>query len=354
MTPQEIDFDKTKHDDDALYHFEAMCCLAHSVMQNIGLLVGATEEADNDWRDILDDFSTQLIDRLPTIGKEPNVQHYVDWIRKELRALAATFSRENPALSSALNLIASQTSPFPRHGMKVFFEGKAKKAYELAIRCLMEWGGPKCQAHISDPRFYPAKLIFVASSGRRAFDMYYDPDKKTIFIPVGMNKGMLRSCLNLEFYLFHEYLSHAFPVYEDDLDVFAESYLMAVERKYFAFAAETFVQVSLSKSDFEEHQSRMKRETDSSSYYQGLEERMAWILELCDDRRRIPGLLLDLAVTSPKTVEEDFHELFLARLLSASRETIMRIVCGSSAPTDELLSKLPSNLPTINRLKKTT
>jgi hypothetical protein len=167
-------------------------------------------------------------------------------------------------------------------------------------------------------------LRFVANSGHRPLDLHFDRDDNTIVVPLGMSTGMLRSFLNLEFYFFHEYVSHVFCLYRDKLDEFPEGFLMAVERRYYTFAADTYAQVILSKDDFDAHQRRILG-LGASSFYDDSLEFAAWLMERCDDRRRIAGLMLDLAAT-PK--ENALHRLFLRRFRGVSRSRMNRLCQG--------------------------
>jgi hypothetical protein len=350
MAARVIDFDR-EGGDYTLCQFGAMCSIARSIQPSLEDLMNATVDSVPGWVQILDGLNTHIVDRFEDdVGQELNIGHYLEWARKEIDDYARTHSSRNRALSQVLSQIGQRVQEFGPGGLKLYFAGVEARGRDLARECVQAWGGPRAKRYIHSRLTELIDLSFVYESADRAFDMYFDDEDRVIVVPVGMERGILRRCLNLEFYFFHEYLSHIFPRYDDERGVFSEGYLFAIERDFYESTCGSHVPGTLLRSDLEQNRLLASRPS-IARFYEEVREKTAWLMLQCNhDLGRIPSLLLDLAVTSADDVSKSFHDIFLGRLRNADQDFVRKIICPGGDGLSELAAKLPTNFPAPNNL----
>jgi hypothetical protein len=107
-----------------------------------------------------------------------------------------------------------------------------ERALEEAKRCVMAWGGLKAQRRLVELRVLP---IHCETGGGKVSEFYFDRPRSRLLLRAGELDLLLLECIVLEFSLFHEYLSHAFPSWKQDYLQMSEGFLFALEFEWFEF-----------------------------------------------------------------------------------------------------------------------
>jgi len=106
-----------------------------------------------------------------------------------------------------------------------------KVALQQAKDCVEAWGGKKALARLNSLKLLPLKC---GSTNQERTEFYFNRGRSpSITIRVGSPETILEDCMVLEFSLFHEYLSHAFPNWEADQSAISEQWLLALEMDWF-------------------------------------------------------------------------------------------------------------------------
>ncbi len=106
--------------------------------------------------------------------------------------------------------------------------------FATAQKCIQKWGGPKARARGEELRVLGVLPVRCETRGNAETELYYIRGKKpSIDLYPGDTDKLLQDCLLLEFSFFHEYLSHAFPIWEADDDRLSEGWLLALEIEWF-------------------------------------------------------------------------------------------------------------------------
>jgi hypothetical protein len=105
-----------------------------------------------------------------------------------------------------------------------------ERALKEAKRCVMAWGGPQAQRRLVALRLLP---IHCETGGGKFSEFYFDRMGSRLLMRVGELELLLLECIVLEFSLFHEYLSHAFPSWKEDYVEMSEGFLFALEFQWF-------------------------------------------------------------------------------------------------------------------------
>lgn len=106
-----------------------------------------------------------------------------------------------------------------------------KVALQQAKDCIQAWGGKEALARVKSLKLLPLKC---ESTNKDGTELYFNRGRNpSISIRAGHPSTMLKDCMVLEFSLFHEYLSHAFPNWEADESAISEQWLLALEMDWF-------------------------------------------------------------------------------------------------------------------------
>jgi hypothetical protein len=101
-----------------------------------------------------------------------------------------------------------------------------QSALNAARACINAWGGAKAKERIKQLALLP---LHGEKTGDDDTQFSFDRADPRILIGAGSPEMMLMECMLLEFSLFHEYLSHAFPSWSKDSLEISEGFLFALE-----------------------------------------------------------------------------------------------------------------------------
>jgi hypothetical protein len=215
--------------------------------------------------------------------------------------------REGALLGQVLIKVAAEMTPLTNEEMDRAFEDLSLKARELAQDCATEWGGPEATLRAS--KMKPARLNLDANraSGAQSALITWT-DGTTIHIPTGAGPRPVLDFLCLKFYLFHEYLSHHLPYWEDGPGVLSEGYLFPVERWWYTFQSEYAVSSSIVDTNWDDHWGRLV-DPQGADYWRDFHDRVNWIESQCP-KPRLSWIFLEMACFegSPRG---QFQEAFL-------------------------------------------
>src|SRR5207244_13305444 len=101
-----------------------------------------------------------------------------------------------------------------------------QKAQDGMRECINAWGGKKAKKRVKQLALLP---LHCETAGKDETESFFERAQSRILIRVGSPEIILLECLVLEFTLFHEYLSHAFPTWSKDVEEISEGCLFALE-----------------------------------------------------------------------------------------------------------------------------
>jgi hypothetical protein len=251
---------------------------------------------------------------LPDIGSSSDPSHYLNFLRRTTATLAETFREESPELREVLQLIAADAVSFGPGELKNDLVDRLKKGFDLCALCLEKWGGPEAQ--IRAKSLHPVPLTIQASTGTHSVITVTTNNGQGILLRIGEGKNFLSNYLSLDFYFFHEFLSHVFPIWSDLAGKLAEGHLMAIEELFFREYSDVltggeFTYLSeIVADDFAHHLQQGGRPGGNDFYRKAAKK--AGRLELTFERGFIPKLFLELAAGSAgKVTEVSGHEKLL-------------------------------------------
>jgi hypothetical protein len=154
-----------------------------------------------------------------------------------------------------------------------------QSALDEVRRCVHDWGGPRAQKHVQQLKLMP---LHLESTDHEHTQFFYERSQKRILVRAGSPEVLLRECMILEFSLFHEYLSHAFPAWSKDVEPISEGWLLALEFEWFE-----------SQFTFEDNDLLLKvwhhrLEKEHRSFWAG-----RWLLGRCGSRECVRKFLLE-------------------------------------------------------------
>jgi hypothetical protein len=95
-----------------------------------------------------------------------------------------------------------------------------------AIECIKEWGGPKARKRAGKLAEIP---LLCKTGDKEQMEFSFERANGCISIRTGSAEGLFLECMLLQFSLFHEYLSHAFPTWSKDIAEISEGFLFRLE-----------------------------------------------------------------------------------------------------------------------------
>jgi hypothetical protein len=108
-----------------------------------------------------------------------------------------------------------------------------KKALEQARKCATAWGGTRAKRRVKELKALPLHVESTAQEQTKISFERQSEREPHILTRAGSPKLLLYECMILEFSLFHEYLSHAFPSWQKDVEEISEGWLFALEFDWF-------------------------------------------------------------------------------------------------------------------------
>lgn len=101
-----------------------------------------------------------------------------------------------------------------------------QKALNEALACIKEWGGPKARRRAGKLTAIP---LLCKTGEKEQMEFSFERADGHILIRTGSAEGLLLECMLLQFSLFHEYLSHAFPAWSKDVEEISDGFLFRLE-----------------------------------------------------------------------------------------------------------------------------
>jgi len=356
--------DLERTDDFDSVRFSAVCAVGRGVRMHLPQLMQATHRKTKpSWAQIIEDLDHEL--SRPT-GASLDPKQYVAFAKEGLRSLMKSWAKQNPALRTALGEIVNQVKVFQPGELRKHIQDLHDQGIRLGKRCVSEWGGRRAKQLVD---VVPnAEMRFARSDTVNAMTTYCDKHRAPISVTLVLGKGdrlfqnLLKSYLSLEFYFFHEFLSHQFPLWDDPSGSFSEGYLFALEKSFFqakchelvgGFALHPF----LVNENIADHRAKSNEGSRDSDYYQQFEGLYAWLSGNCSDRT-FAGLLLELAATRPANQgrrQFNFFEI-LETAATHNRSDVPNRLSAAGVDFDLayqiLLQELPPFPPSLSRSRK--
>lgn len=236
----------------------------------------------------LEDLNT----RMSLMGGGLSLAEYVERVRKELRVY------HGEPLSDAM--WSSLGDPYD-YGARV--QTINTIALEQVRRCVQKWGGSNAAARLDSLSELPLEC---GASGGNSIECAFDRDSLRINVGAGVTESLLNECMIFEFTLFHEYLSHAFPDWNEDEPDVSEAWLFALELQWFKYeytALDTDLLIKV-------WEPRLQGDRDP---FRAAE----WLLGRCDSRRCVATFILNL-VSSWDSLGPGKGSEFLSLLIGAA------------------------------------
>jgi hypothetical protein len=279
-------------------------------------------------------------------------------VRDQLAATSKTYTAQ-PALSAVLERIAADIRPLKNKQILTIFADINQRAFNLTRRCVSRWGGAHAKARLDN--FQLTRLLYEdcdAKGPKTVVPTWTGPDEdhdddEELFIHIVLGGGQkpLLGCLCLEFYLFHEYLSHVFPVHEDTAGSLSEGYLFKIARWWYLLSEDVPMSSALVEVDWASHWERQKIKASADSWNL-LHQQTEWF-EVNSSRSRFAWVILELAAYA-EDQKYRFQARFLGflRLLYRTYDTVLaaQLLNGSSTQMEEVHDLFEAALePKVNQ-----
>jgi hypothetical protein len=173
-------------------------------------------------------------------------------------------------------------------------------ALDAARRCIKSWGGAKAQRRLKQLKLLP---LHLESIDDKHTQFSFERTANRILVRPGLPEILLRECMILEFSLFHEYLSHAFPAWSKDVEPISEGWLFALEFEWFES------QYTPDDIDLLTKVWHRRLEQERRSFWAG-----RWLLKRCKSRECVAKFLLEW-VAGWDAIKEDVNLDLLSQLL---------------------------------------
>lgn len=204
-----------------------------------------------------------------------------------------------------------------------------RRALTQVRECIETWGGLKAKKRIHKLKLLPLRLVSTDAEQTRFF---FERSEPRILIRVGSERLLLRECLILEFSLFHEYLSHAFPNWSKDVEPVSEGWLFALEFDWFE-SQYTLRDIELLRAVWHRRFARDRR-----SFWAGM-----WLLKRCHSRDCVRKFLLEWVAGWDDFDEDDNLDL-LSQLQGVYSKSTYKFGGKSPDKVSEMLTLLESTL----------
>jgi hypothetical protein len=236
--------------------------------------------------------------------------YLVKRVSDQLAATSKTFA-EQPALADVLQDIAAAIRPLKSKQIMAVFDAVNHTAFDITKQCISQWGGTHAGARLGN--FGLADLTFEEcdSPGPKTIVPTWtetEDDELSIHVAMGGGQKPLLGALCLEFYFFHEYLSHVFPVHEDTAGSLSEGYLFKIARWWYLQSENVPMTSALVEVDWANHWERQQIKP-SADFWNLLHQQTEWF-EVNSSRRRLAWIILEVAAFA-----EDQKYRFQARFL---------------------------------------
>jgi len=241
----------------------------------------------------------ELNKRWLMLSGDQTIPEYEETLQKELFPLAgeAVFD----------HIRAELAKPFP-YDQKLVQINRA--ALDAARRCIKSWGGAKAERRLKQLKLLP---LHLESIDDKHTQFSFERTENRILVRPGLPEILLRECMILEFSLFHEYLSHAFPAWSKDVEPISEGWLFALEFEWFES------QYTPDDIDLLTTVWHRRLEPERRSFWVG-----RWLLNRCKSRECVAKFLLEWVADWNAIKEDDSLDL-LSQLLGMRAKTGHRL-----------------------------
>jgi hypothetical protein len=230
--------------------------------------------------------------RMTLMGGGLSVTEYVDRVRKELAV-----DKHEPLCDAMWTALEASYD----YGARV--QAINAIALEQVRHCVRKWGGPQASDRLKALQELP---LHCGASDGNSIECAFDRDNLHINVGAGVTDSLLDECMIFEFTLFHEYLSHAFPDWDEDEPDVSEAWLFALELQWFKYeytALDTDLLIKV-------WEPRLQGDRDP---FRAAE----WLLGRCDSRKCVATFILNL-VGSWQDLGEGKGSEFLSQLIGAA------------------------------------
>lgn len=310
----EVDIDVIAAGDFALCSSVSACIVGRSVRNHLPTLAhAAPEDFTPTWLELVDVIND--IANFTNIGAPAaDVDHYLQFARALLDARAKTFEEINPGLASVLRAISLAARKGNAGELQAYFDELQRKGFHLAVECANTWGEKRSRSRASEIK--PIALEFFQDDRIQGLTTLKPVNHSKIRVVLGP-LDVLRSSLSLEFFFFHEYLSHVFPRNDDIEGKLSEGHLFGVAKRFFqeqvARGKELFAfSPLLSSLDLQQHRKLRSGKGRPEAYYDLLDGLFANLCAICG-QEHAAYLVLELAATSPGG-DERYQERVVGQL----------------------------------------
>jgi hypothetical protein len=326
--------------------FSAICAIGRSLRANLSNLFEATNQKTKpDWCGIIDMVNTLADQIMPTSGAPLAAAEQVAWMKSTLLGFAQTWRSTNAQLSGVIVDLVNQITPFEPEELTAHLQELFEGGMDLATTCIREWGGKRSYELIS--RAQTVTLVFLENGNGPTYASCerLNDGECTVYLMIGNSSNLVKSYLSLEFYFFHEYLSHVLPEWDDLSGKLSEGYLFALQKAFFRASCHRlrngfFLHSRIVDEDMNAHRQQAAR---SASLFSDIEGLYVWLDSNCKDGC-LPRLLLDIC-TAGST--DRLHEKLLAIIeLVANRQStdLVQILCKAAEDPQSAYEQLRDRL----------
>jgi hypothetical protein len=221
--------------------FRSLCAVGWSLQKHLqDLRSVCDQEGLKSWMDIIEDINIEAVQSYERQANSKEANHLTAWAQLKVEVLVQFYkNRADPAsleLSRVLQEIADDIVFADLSQLKKQFDEVNQRAYQLAQQYIESYGGTHAKEHWKSCQLAPIEFEKMPSQQSFCPVTSIDNNKKIIKIQFGAQGGYyLLSYLILEFQLFHEYISHIFPIWDNPEKgrTFSEAYLFYLELYFY-------------------------------------------------------------------------------------------------------------------------
>lgn len=221
--------------------FRSLCAVGWSLNNHLqNLRSVCDQEGLKSWSIILEDINRQAVEGYEHYANSKDANHITTWAKLQVEVLSKYYKEQGDntslELSEVLQKIANDIVYINSLELKKQFNEVNQRAYKLAQKHIERYGGDHSKKRWKSCQL--ASIEFEKNNNEQSFCPVTSTvnNKKIIKIKFGDKGGYyLLSYLILEFQLFHEYISHIFPIWDNPEKgrTFSEVYLFYLELYFY-------------------------------------------------------------------------------------------------------------------------
>jgi hypothetical protein len=273
--------------------FRCICSVGFVLLRfRHDIFIQTDEEEGRNWLGVIELIEKQcLLSRGQGVSDKPN--YLVERARQDIETIAERFGEENEGLRKVLRKLAKKIQPMDRKEVLASFKTLSERGMVLTRECAKKWGGKYATSTATNLK--PFRLAFDEPEdvpGTTPVPSWTDSEDNTIHLAVGGGERPLLNFLCFEFYLFHEYLSHIFPTWEDAAGRLSEGYLFRVAEWWYTKSVD-HMDSALVGVDWRQHWEHHKL-SPVADYWEAFRRRSDWY-EARTSKEWSSNLLLEIA-----------------------------------------------------------